>query len=61
MMFPLESKMSSGNCVRQKLSHLEALESESIHILRVVAAEATNNILAAPKRRMAAKNAKGAK
>ncbi len=61
MMFPLEFKMNSGNCSRQKLSYLEALESESIHILREVAAEATNNILAAPKRRMAAKNAKGAK
>ena len=61
MMFPLESKMSFGICWRQKLSHVEALESESIHILREVAAEATNNTVAAPKRRMAAKNAKGAK
>jgi sulfate adenylyltransferase subunit 2 len=37
--------MNSGNCSRQKLSHLEALESESIHILREVAAECRNPAL----------------
>ena len=31
--------MNPTHCLRRKLSHLEVLESESIHILREVAAE----------------------
>jgi sulfate adenylyltransferase subunit 2 len=37
--------MNVSPCVRRKLSHLEALESESIHILREVAAECGNPAL----------------
>src|SRR6187200_355690 len=37
--------MNVSPCVRRKLSHLEALESESIHILREVAAECRNPAL----------------
>lgn len=37
--------MNSLTCSRQSLSHLEALESESIHILREVAAECRNPAL----------------
>ena len=37
--------MKAGRCLRRKLSHLEALESESIHILREVAAECRNPAL----------------
>ena len=37
--------MYSHHCRGQRLSHLEALESESIHILREVAAECRNPAL----------------
>ena len=37
--------MRSSRCLRRKLSHLEMLESESIHILREVAAECRNPVL----------------
>ncbi len=37
--------MKSVNCARRSLTHLETLESESIHILREVAAECRNPAL----------------
>jgi sulfate adenylyltransferase subunit 2 len=37
--------MKSANCTRHRLTHLETLESESIHILREVAAECRNPAL----------------
>jgi sulfate adenylyltransferase subunit 2 len=37
--------MNAQHCTRRRLTHLEALESESIHILREVAAECRNPVL----------------
>jgi sulfate adenylyltransferase subunit 2 len=43
--FRLKSRLPAAECGRPAITHLEALESESIHILREVAAECRNPAL----------------